>query len=69
MPSPPIDPPLSLPFIQALAALGWIEGKTIQIERRYVGDTADQVATPKARAKEIIELRAEGYLYGVQFGC
>ena len=51
MPSPPIDPPLSLPFIQALAALGWIEGKTIQVERRYVGDTADQVATPKGQRR------------------
>jgi putative ABC transport system substrate-binding protein len=45
-----------MPFLQTLAELGWIEGKTIQIERRYVDDAGDRVATLEARANEIVAL-------------
>jgi putative tryptophan/tyrosine transport system substrate-binding protein len=58
-PSPPTNPPQGMPFIDALAQLGWIEGKTIQIERRYAGSTADQVTTLEARAKEIVALKPD----------
>jgi putative tryptophan/tyrosine transport system substrate-binding protein len=47
------------PFIDALGKLGWTEGKTIQIERRYAGDEADRAATLEARAKEIVALKPD----------
>jgi putative tryptophan/tyrosine transport system substrate-binding protein len=57
MPSPPTNPPQGMQFIEALAKLGWIEGKTIQIDRRYVvGEAADRAAALEARAKEIVAL-------------
>jgi putative tryptophan/tyrosine transport system substrate-binding protein len=57
MPSPPTNPPQAMQFIEALVKLGWIEGKTIQIERRYVvGEAADRAAALEARAKEIVAL-------------
>jgi putative ABC transport system substrate-binding protein len=59
MPTPPANPPQGMPFIEALAKLGWIDGETIRIERRYGSDTADQVATLEARAKEIVALRPD----------
>jgi putative tryptophan/tyrosine transport system substrate-binding protein len=59
MPTPPTNPPQGLPFTETLAKLGWIEGKTIQIERRYAGDAADEVATLKARAKDVVALKPE----------
>jgi putative tryptophan/tyrosine transport system substrate-binding protein len=43
-------------FTDALARLGWIEGKTIQFERRYVGDEVDRAAAMEARSKEIVAL-------------
>ena len=59
IPTPPTNPGQGLPFIETLAALGWIEGKTLQIERRYVGDAADQVASLEARAREIVALKPD----------
>jgi putative ABC transport system substrate-binding protein len=57
MPSPPTNPPQAMQFVEALVKLGWIEGKTIQIERRYVvGEAADRAAALEARAKEIVAL-------------
>jgi putative ABC transport system substrate-binding protein len=53
MPTPPTNPPQGIAFLEALAQLGWVEGKTIQIERRYVDNAADEAATLEARAKEI----------------
>jgi putative tryptophan/tyrosine transport system substrate-binding protein len=47
------------PFIDALGKLGWTEGKTIKIERRYAGDEADRAATLEARAKEIVALKPD----------
>jgi putative ABC transport system substrate-binding protein len=58
VPTPP-NTPQGMPFVDALAQLGWIEGKTIQIERRYVDDAADRVATLQARAKEIVALKPD----------
>jgi putative tryptophan/tyrosine transport system substrate-binding protein len=55
----PANSPQGIPFLEALVELGWIEGKTIQIERRYVDDAADRVATLEARAKEIVALRPD----------
>jgi putative ABC transport system substrate-binding protein len=46
-------------FTDALAKLGWSEGKTILIERRYVGDESDRAAAMEARAKEIVGLRPD----------
>jgi putative ABC transport system substrate-binding protein len=45
-------------FIEGLAKLGWSEGKTIRIERRYAGD-GTQAATLEARAKEIVALKPD----------
>ena len=59
IPTPPTNPGQGLPFIETLATLGWVEGKTIQIERRYVGDAADQVASLEARAREIVALKPD----------
>jgi putative ABC transport system substrate-binding protein len=56
-PAPPTNPPQGISFIETLAQLGWIDGKTIQIERRYVADAADPEATLDARAKEIVALK------------
>ena len=57
MPSAPTNPPQGMQFVDALAKLGWIEGKTIQIDRRYVdGDAADRAAMLQARAREIVAL-------------
>jgi putative ABC transport system substrate-binding protein len=46
-------------FIDALLKLGWIEGKTIQIERRYIGEEPDRAATMEARAKEIVAFKPD----------
>jgi putative tryptophan/tyrosine transport system substrate-binding protein len=59
VPSPSTGPPQGMPFLEALAQLGWIEGKTIQIDRLYLDDTGDRVATLEARAKEIVALRPD----------
>ena len=59
MPAAPANPPQGMPFLDGLAQLGWIEGKTIQIDRRFAGDTADQVTTLQARAKEIVALKPD----------
>jgi putative ABC transport system substrate-binding protein len=57
MPSPPTNPPQAMQFVEALAQLGWIEGKTLQIDRRFViGDAAGRAAALEARAKEIVAL-------------
>lgn len=64
MPSPPTNPPQGIPFIEGLAKLGWIEGKTIQIERLYAGNAGDPVATLEARAKEIVALKPDVILTG-----
>ena len=57
MPTPPANPPQGMPFIEALVKLGWIDGKTIRIERRYAtGEAADRAAALEARAKEIVAL-------------
>jgi putative tryptophan/tyrosine transport system substrate-binding protein len=57
MPWPPTNPPQGMPFLEALVKLGWIDGKTIQIERRYVtGDAADRAAALEAQAREIVAL-------------
>jgi putative ABC transport system substrate-binding protein len=53
------SPPSGRAFIDALMKLGWSEGKTIQIERRYAGDAADRAATLEARAKEIVALKPD----------
>jgi putative ABC transport system substrate-binding protein len=45
-----------MPFIETLEKLGWVDGQTIRIERRYVDDAYDPVATLEARAKEIVAL-------------
>lgn len=57
--SPDRPPPTVGAFIDALMKLGWSEGKTIQIERRYAGDEADRAATLEARAKEIVALKPD----------
>src|SRR5258708_7840931 len=58
--APPDRPqPAGRAFIDALMKLGWSEGKTIQIERRYAGDEADRAATLEARAKEIVALKPD----------
>jgi len=54
MPFPPTKPSPETLFMGTLQKLGWIEGKNLQVERRYVGDAADQEATVDARAKEIV---------------
>jgi putative tryptophan/tyrosine transport system substrate-binding protein len=59
MPSPPASPKEGMPFIEALANLGWVDGKTIQIERCNAGDPADPAATLEARAKEIVALQPD----------
>src|SRR5579871_932994 len=59
LPAPPTNPPQGIAFIETLARLGWVEGQTIQIERRYAGDAADEAATLKARAKELVALKPE----------
>jgi putative ABC transport system substrate-binding protein len=56
--------PTGLAFIDALMKLGWSEGKTIQVERRYVGDEADRAATLEARAKEIVALKPDVIFVG-----
>src|SRR5437868_2068042 len=43
-------------FPEALGKLGWIEGKNVQIERRYLGDLSNQAVTLEERAKEIVAL-------------
>jgi putative ABC transport system substrate-binding protein len=58
IPTPPGNPQ-GMPFMDGLAKLGWIEGKTIQIDRRFAGDTADQLATLEARAREIVALKPD----------
>src|SRR5262245_6673029 len=40
-------------FVQALAALGWVEGRNIQIEHRYA---AGDVGRMHALAKELVDL-------------
>ena len=57
--SPDRPPPTMGAFIDGLTKLGWIEGKTIQIERRYVGDEIDRAAILEARAKEIVALKPD----------
>jgi putative tryptophan/tyrosine transport system substrate-binding protein len=65
IPSPPTNPPLGMPFFDALAKLGWIDGKTIQIERRYIaGDVADRAKALEAQAKEIVALGPDVILTG-----
>jgi putative tryptophan/tyrosine transport system substrate-binding protein len=65
IPSPPTNPPQGMPFIDALAKLGWIDGKTIQIERRYVvGEAAERPAALEARAREIVALGPDVILTG-----
>ena len=65
IPSPPTNPPLGMPFFDALAKLGWIDGKTIQIERRYIaGDVADRTKALEAQAKEIVALGPDVILTG-----
>jgi putative tryptophan/tyrosine transport system substrate-binding protein len=65
IPSPPANPPPGMPFIDALAKLGWIDGKTIQIERRYVvGEAAERPAALQARAREIVSLGPDVILTG-----
>lgn len=60
IPTAPDRPlPTAGAFLEALAKLGWSEGKTIQIERRYAGDEADRAATLEARAKEIVALKPD----------
>ena len=60
IPTAPDRPiPTAAVFIDALMKLGWSEGKTIQIERRYLGDGADRAATLEARAKEIVALKPD----------
>ena len=65
IPSPPANPPPGMPFIEALAKLGWIDGKTIQIEHRYVvGEAAERPAALQARAREIVALGPDVILTG-----
>jgi putative ABC transport system substrate-binding protein len=64
MPSPPTNPPQGMPFIDGLTKLGWIDGKTIRIDRRFVDDEGDRVATLEARAKEIVALKPDVILTG-----
>lgn len=59
MPTPATNPPQGMPFIEGLAKLGWIDGKTVQIERRYAGDATDRAATLEVLAKEIVALRPD----------
>ena len=59
VPSPPTNPPQGMPFIDTLGQLGWIDGKTIQIERRYVDDAPDRVAMLDARAREVVALKPD----------
>jgi putative ABC transport system substrate-binding protein len=47
------------PLIEALATFGWIEGKTIQIDRLYIGDPAQGAATMEARAREMVALKPD----------
>ena len=65
IPSPPTNTAQGMPFIDALAKLGWIDGKTIQIERRYVvGEAAERPAALEARAREIVALGPDVILTG-----
>ncbi len=64
MPSPRTSPPAGMPFIDGLAKLGWIDGKTIQIERRFVENSADQAAALAAQAREIVALKPDVILTG-----
>jgi putative ABC transport system substrate-binding protein len=58
--TPPDRPqPSGSAFIEALGKLGWSEGKTIQIDRRYIGTATDGAATLEARAKEIVALEPD----------
>jgi hypothetical protein len=47
IPSPPTNPPQGMPFIDALAQLGWIDGKTIQIEQNAVMSSVRQPSDPR----------------------
>ena len=62
MPSPPTNPPQGMPFIDGLLKRGWIDGKTIAIDRRFVGDAPG--ATLEARAREIVALKPDVILTG-----
>jgi len=59
-PSPPSnDPtPMQNAFREALIRLGWVEGKTIQIEHLYAR-VASEAETIEARAKEIVALKPD----------
>src|SRR6516162_4976483 len=59
-PSPPsTDPtPMQNAFREALIRLGWVEGKTIQIEHLYAR-VASEAETIEARAKEIVALKPD----------
>src|SRR5262245_34819147 len=46
-------------FIDALAKLGWIDGKTIRIDRSYMADAAEDAATLQARARQLVALKPD----------
>jgi putative tryptophan/tyrosine transport system substrate-binding protein len=55
--SPPDKPqPQWAAFVEALRQLGWSEGNTVQIERRYLADVEDKTVTLEQRATEIVAL-------------
>jgi putative ABC transport system substrate-binding protein len=45
--------------VEALKKLGWLDGKTIQIDHLYLSDGPDRAASLEARAKELVALKPD----------
>jgi putative ABC transport system substrate-binding protein len=54
-PSSQLPDPVELAFLQALRELGWVEGKTLVVERRFEGST-DRLA---AMAAELVRMKLD----------
>jgi putative ABC transport system substrate-binding protein len=52
-------PPNYPAFIEALELHGWLEGKTIQIDRRSISDGPDRATSQEAQAKELVALQPD----------
>jgi putative ABC transport system substrate-binding protein len=63
-PPTPLRPdPIESAFVQASRELGYVEGKTIVVERRWAGGRADRLA---AMADELVRLKVDLILAGGQ---
>ena len=54
--SPPSSPSAPTPFLDALAELGWVEGKNVVVERRYADNRPEQLP---GLAAELVHLNVD----------